>query len=602
MRLSKPNIMPTVKTFLNLLFLAGLLFVASCSPTNTPEASDTRPPNVVIILADDQGWGDLSLNGNPVVSTPHIDSLGRNGLIFDRFYVDAVCSPTRAALLTGRYAVRGGVYSTSTGGERLDLDEKTFAEYLQQAGYRTGAFGKWHSGMQAPYHPNFRGFEEFYGYCSGHWGNYFDAMLEHNGEIVYSKGYMTDVLTDRAISFIETHREEPFLVYLPLNTPHGPMQVPDRWWQKFENMEIPTHRYSDKEDPDLTRAAYAMAENIDWNVGKVAKKLAELDLDDNTIFIYFSDNGPNGWRWNGGMEGIKGHTNEGGVRSPFIFYWPEKVKTARVLPQITSVADLFPTLLELSGVSYTGQKELDGRSLQPLIMGEDADWPDRTLVSHWGNRTSVRSQQYRLDHEDRLFDMVNDPGQTEDVSEKIPAGAATLKKQKEDWQAQVLSELPAEDTRSFTIGHPDATYNQLPARDGRAHGNIVRSNRWPNCSFYTNWTSIADSISWELEVLADGDFEATLYYTCKVENTGAVVALNDGSQLATITISEAFDPPLRGMENDRTERHNSYVKDFKPVSMGIISLKKGMRTLSLKALEVPGDGVIDFRMLMLKRL
>jgi hypothetical protein len=263
---------------------------------------------------------------------------------------------------------------------------------------------------------------------------------------------------------------------------------------------------------------------------------------------------------------------------------------------------LFPTLLEIAGVTYTGPKELDGKSLQPLIMGADTDWPDRMLVNHWGNRTSVRSQQYRLDQEDRLFDMEADPGQTVDVSENVPTVAAALKEKKENWRNQVLTELPEEDTRSFTIGHPDALYNQLPARDGRAHGSIERSNRWPNCSFYTNWNSISDSISWAVEVLADGDFEVTLYYTCKEENTGAVVALSDGRQKTAITITEAFDPPLRGMENDRSERQNSYVKDFNPVSMGTISLKKGTQTLSLKALEVPGNGVIDFRLLMLKRL
>lgn len=579
-----------------------LLLPFGCSSGPDQEQEDPSQPNIVIILADDQGWGDLSLSGNPVVNTPNIDSLGRNGLIFDRFYVDPVCSPTRAALLTGRYAVRGGVYSTSEGGERLDLDETTFPQQLQAAGYRTGAFGKWHNGMQAPYHPNTRGFEEFYGYCSGHWGSYFDAMLEHNGEIVQSEGYLTDVLTDRAIAFIEQHQKEPFLVYLPLNTPHRPMQVPDRWWQKFADLEVPDHRYREKEEIGNTRSAYAMAENIDWNVGRVASKLRDLSLDKNTIFIYFSDNGPNGWRWNEGMEGVKGSTNEGGVRSPFVFYWPEKVQSGRVVPQITYVADLFPTLLEFSGTAYTGQKPLDGASLQPLITGNDNDWPDRMLVNHWSGRTSVRSQQYRLDHEDRLFDMSFDPGQTVDISEKVPAVAALLKKKKEIWREEVLSELPEEDTRSFPIGHPEAVYDQLPARDGVGHGNIERSNRWPNCSFYTNWTSVEDSITWEVEVLADEEFDVTMYYTCREQDTGVTIALTDGEQSIAQTITEAHDPPLRGMEHDRVPRENSYVKDFKPLSMGRLSLKKGMRTLTLKALEMPGPQAIDFRMLLLKRM
>ncbi|PHN04191.1 arylsulfatase [Flavilitoribacter nigricans] len=590
---------PTVR----ILFLSLLACLyGACTPDAPTDTGETSPPNIVIILADDQGWGDLSMNGNPVVNTSHIDSLGRNGLIFDRFYVDPVCSPTRAALLTGRYAVRGGVYSTSAGGERLDLDEQTFARHLQNAGYRTGAFGKWHNGMQAPYHPNSRGFEEFYGYCSGHWGSYFDAMLEHNGAIVQSEGYLTDVLTERAMDFMQEHRDESFLVYLPLNTPHSPMQVPDRWWQKFADMELPAHRFQDQENPDHTRAAYAMAENIDWNVGRVADKLAELGIDERTILIYFSDNGPNGWRWNGGMAGIKGHTNEGGVRSPFVLYWPEKVPQGRVVRQITSVADLYPTLLDLTAVADPGDKATDGLSLQPLILGDTTAWPDRVLVNHWGNRTSVRSQQYRLDHEDRLFDMISDPGQTTDIGDKVPAVKAVLKKKKDIWREEVWSELPEEDLRSFTIGHPDAVYDQLPARDGIAHGNIERSNRWPNCSFYTNWTSPEDSISWEVEVLADGEFEATLYYTCREGDTGAVIALQTGMEVATVKIDEAYDPPLRGIEHDRYIRGESYVKDFKPIALGTISLQKGKQTLSLKALEIPGEMAVDFRLLLLKRL
>lgn len=591
----------------NLIFIFQLLLLlifsglTACKNASKPENTPT-PPNIVIILADDQGWGDLSMNGNPVVHTPNIDSLGQNGLIFDRFFVHPVCSPTRAALLTGRYAVRGGVYSTSAGGERLDLDETTFAQYLQNAGYRTGAFGKWHNGMQPPYHPNARGFDEFYGYCSGHWGSYFDAMLEHNGELVQSEGYLTDVLTDRAMDFIASNRENPFLVYLPLNTPHSPMQVPDRWWEKFENMELPPHRYSEREEPDHTRAAYAMAENIDWNVGRVAAKLQELDLDENTLFLYFSDNGPNGWRWNGGMEGRKGNTDEGGVRAPLVLYWPQKIKEGRVVPQITFAADLFPTLLDITGIDYAGQKPLDGKNLMPLVTAADlTEWPDRLLVNHWRDRTSVRSQQFRLDHEDRLFDMETDPGQTEDVSEVFPAVAARLKTEKERWRMEVLPELPKEDIRSFTLGHPDFIYNQLPARDGIAHGNIERSNRWPNCSFYTNWTSLEDSITWEVEVLADGEFEVVLYYTCREQDVGTRLTLTDGKEAVAVTITEAHDPPLRGMEHDRTLRGESYVKDFKPISMGRLKLKEGRSTLRLKALEIPGEQTVDFRLLMLKR-
>ncbi|HKK75850.1 MAG TPA: arylsulfatase [Saprospiraceae bacterium] len=581
------------------LVLSLFFLLIACS---SQEKVADRPPNIVIILADDQGWGDLSMNGNPVVETPNIDRLAQAGLTFDRFYVHPVCSPTRAALLTGRYAVRGGVYSTSAGGERLDLDETTFAELLRDAGYRTGAFGKWHNGMQAPYHPNARGFEDFYGYCSGHWGSYFDATLEHNGQIIESEGYLTDVLTERAMGFIQTHREEPFLVYLPLNTPHSPMQVPDLWWAKFANLEIPAHRYQEREEPHHTRAALAMAENIDWNVGRITAKLAELDLAENTLLLYFSDNGPNGWRWNGGMEGRKGSTDEGGVRSPLILNWPEKVKKSRTISVITWVGDLFPTLLEFAGVAHQGEKPLDGTSLKPLIMNEEVDWPDRLIFNHWGNRTSVRSQRFRLDHQNQLFDMYQDPGQTVNVEANFPAIANRLKNAKTEWEETVLTELPTEDTRPFPVGHPDFVYTQLPARDGIARGTIQRSNRWPNCSFYTHWTSSSDSISWEVEVLADGNFEAILYYTCREEDAGVVMAFTAGTESVSIPIEEGYDPPLRGMEHDRVLRQESYVKDFKALSMGTIRLHQGMTTLSLKALDIPGQQAIDFRLLQLKRL
>ncbi len=196
-------------------------------------------PNFVVILADDQGWGDLSVHGNTNLSTPNIDSLARDGALFDRFFVCPVCAPTRAEFLTGRYHPRGGVRGVSTGRERLDLDEKTIADTFKAAGYATAAFGKWHNGTQYPYHPNARGFDEYYGFCSGHWGDYFSPPLEHNGQLVRGEGYITDDLTDHAIRFIETNRDRPFFCYLPFNTPHSPMQVPDRFYDKFKDAEIP---------------------------------------------------------------------------------------------------------------------------------------------------------------------------------------------------------------------------------------------------------------------------------------------------------------------------------------------------------------------------
>ena len=204
-----------IRLFVFLCFAVGNLFA--------------QQPNVVIILTDDQGWGDLSMQGNTNLQTPNIDRLAKEGVTFEHFYVSPVCSPTRAEILTGRYSVRSGVYSTSMGGERIDLDEILMPEIFKKAGYETAAYGKWHNGMQPPYHPNARGFDDYYGFASGHWGNYFSPMLEHNGQTVKGEGFLPDDLTDHAIDFVRKNRKKPFFLYLPLNTPHSPMQVPDEY-------------------------------------------------------------------------------------------------------------------------------------------------------------------------------------------------------------------------------------------------------------------------------------------------------------------------------------------------------------------------------------
>ncbi|NND32251.1 MAG: arylsulfatase [Saprospiraceae bacterium] len=560
-------------------------------------------PNIVLILSDDQGWGDLSINGNENLETPALDAIGHEGAVFERFYVCPVCSPTRAEMLTGRYHPRGGVYSTSAGGERLDLDEVTIAQILQKNGYRTGAFGKWHNGMQYPYHPNGRGFEEFYGFCSGHWGNYFSPMLEHNGAIVKGDGFIVDDLTDRALEFMEENRDQPFFAYLPYNTPHSPMQVPEKFWKKFANAEL-AMKYSDpaREDELHTRAALAMCENIDWNVARVIRKLENLSLLENTIVIYLSDNGPNGWRWNGGMKGRKGSTDEGGVRSPLIMMWKDKIKPGTKISHIASAIDLLPTLTGLANIDYEGEKQIDGKDLSPLIFNPDTTWEDRLVFNHWNNRISVRSQQFLLDHENRLFDMSSDPGQKQDISSSLPDVANKLELEKEVWEALVLSEIPEKDLRPFLLGHPDFKYHQLPARDGNGHGNIVRSNRFPNCTYFKNWTSIEDSITWEVEVVESGDFNVTLYYTCPESDIGSTFDLIFKTDTLHGEIAEAHNPPETGMENDRHPRQESYVKDFKPLDLGTMYLEKGPGMLTMKATKIVGGQVMDVRLLMLERI
>ena len=585
-------IQPAIGLFA-LLLIQGLL----CQPTPAADAK----PNVVIVLADDQGWGDLSINGNENLATPSIDSLARDGVLFERFYVCPVCSPTRAEFLTGRYHPRGGVYSTSTGGERLDLDEKTIGDTFKAAGYATAAFGKWHNGMQYPYHPNGRGFDEYYGFCSGHWGNYFSPVLEHNGRIVRGKGFIIDDLTDHAMAFIEENKDRPFFCYLPFNTPHTPFQVPERFYRSFESRTLESlHRDPLREELARTRAALAMCENIDYNVGRVLKKLDDLNLAENTIVIYFSDNGPNGWRFNGGMKGRKGSTDEGGVRVPFLMRWPAQIEPGKRIPQIAGAIDLLPTLADLTGIEIVGDKPLDGVSLKPLLTGSGEDWPERMIFSHWRGRVSVRTQDYRLDHAGNLYDMNRDRRQSTDISKEQPELTAKLKEAAAAWKDELLPGLTNDD-RPFPIGHAAFPLTQLPARDGVAHGNVKRSAGAPNCSFFRNWIDTDDQITWDVEVATGGRYEAVIYYACPKADIGSTIELTLGDARLRTKVTEAHDPPLTGAENDRCPRGSeSYVKDFKPFSLGTITLKPGRGTLTLQAVEVPGGQVMEVRALMMR--
>ena len=561
-------------------------------------------PNVIVFLTDDQGWGDLSLNGNTDLSTPNIDSLANDGASFEHFFVCPVCSPTRAEFLTGRYHVRGGVYSTSAGGERLDLDEVTIADTFRSAGYTTGAFGKWHNGMQYPYHPNGRGFDEFYGFCSGHWGDYFSPPLERNGKIVKGNGFCIDDFTDKAITFIEnsSKNKKPFFAYLPYNTPHSPMQVPDKWWDKFKNKKIKMrNRDPRREDIDHLRCALAMCENIDWNIGRVLKKINDLKIEKNTIVIFFHDNGPNGVRWNGGMKGRKGSTDEGGVRSPLLIRWPDKISKGIKINQITSVIDLLPTLTDCANIPISSEKALDGSSLKPLLLGERNKWKERTLINYWRGKTSARNQNFRLDHMGKLYDMTNDPGQLADISALHPKIRNQLLEEVSNWKKTVLPEL-GKDERSFVVGHPNYRWTQVPARDGVSHGAIKRSGRFPNCSYYENWKTTEDKITWNCEVGATGTYEVSIHYALKKGDEGTVVQLSHNNASIEHKFTESHEVPSRGQENDRVERRESYVKDFKEIKIGKIKLTKGKGELTLKALEIPGEESIEFRLLMLEKV
>jgi len=573
-------------------------------------ATAAAHPNVLIVLADDAGWGDFSFVGNASVATPAVDSLARDGAVLKQFCVQPVCSPTRAELLTGRYHPRSGVRGVSLGQERMAPDERTLANVFHDAGYATGCFGKWHNGTQWPYHPRARGFDTFYGFTEGHWGDYFDAEMEHDGAFVRGRGYIADDITDHAIGFIEAARtdKKPFLCYVAFNTPHSPMSVPEAEWARFRDKPISQRGpEGDREDLAFTRAALAMVENLDANVDRLLATLDRLDAARDTIVVFFSDNGPNSPRWCGDMRGRKGSTDDGGVRSVCCVRYPARVQPGTIIDDTTGAIDLMPTLAGLAGVVLKNEKPLDGVDLAPLLstgpatQAAAAVLADRAIVASFGGKVSVRTTRHRLDAEGRLYDMETDPGQTRDIASELPDEVARLRETAAAWRRDVLDAVPKPTEERFPVGYPGAPLTELPARDGLPHGGVARSGKAPNCSFFTKWTTPDDSITWTVDVLEPGRYTAELWYTCPPSDAGATVMLSGGGGTVTGTIHPGWDPPLNTADDRIPRGHGeSFSKALKPLALGTIALEKGPTTLVLRATAIPSGSVADVRRLVLR--
>ena len=569
----------------------------------------SEKPNFIIILTDDQGWGDLELTGNPVLKTPNLNNLADSGSLFNSFYVSPVCSPTRSEILTGNYHPRTGVIDVSEGGERINLDQKLISDYFKENSYKTAFFGKWHNGQQYPYHPNSRGFDEFIGYCSGHIGEYFNAELEHNGEFFKSDGYLTDYITDNTIDFIESNDNSPFFVFLSINTPHSPMQIGDEWWSRFEELnaeELSLNDLTAKESDKAfgasnnntlvnhTKAAYAMIENIDWNVGRIMKSLLKSKKHENTVVIFLGDNGPNGNRWNDSLKGRKGSTDEGGVRSPLIFSYPKVNEfLGEQINHISSSIDILPTLLDIADIEY--DNSIDGISLMPFLLNKTS-YDERIIYSHWKGNVSLRFKEYRLDKDNKLYNVVDDKSQI------FPLNNDSIKKylvkKKSDWINEVLNTSLSDEKRPFTISGNLNVNNVLPARDSYFSGGIKRSNRYPNDSFLTNWSK-SDSIYWPIQVMNDGLYSLRIFINADNESLNSELIVSTNNYNAEGKVNKVFISDLRGMENDRVPRIESYLKDFDAIDLKPIYLTKQSKYLSIKR----GNnslGSLDFKRIILK--
>lgn len=410
-------------------------------------AQEPRRPNIVLVITDDQGWGDLGCNGNPKIRTPHLDALAKESLDFKQFHVCPVCSPTRSSLLTGRYNYRTGVVDTFMGRSMMHADEVTLAEVLRDAGYRTGIFGKWHLGDNYPLRPQDQGFQDCFTIRGGGLGqpsdppggdHYRDATMYRNGKAEKTKGYCTDVITDAALEFFGG-KKDPFFAYIAYNAPHTPLETPEGYLKPYLDAGL----------PEATAKVYAMVTNIDDNVGRLLKRLEELKVADDTIFIFMTDNGPQQERYNGGMRGLKTTVYEGGIRVPFFLRW--KGHSPRAVDGLAAHIDVFPTLLAACKVAVPAGLKIDGRNLLPSL--QDGVIPgDRTLYFQWHRGDVPEKYRACAALEDRwklvwttptaapqLFDLKQDPAEAKDVASEHADQVERLKKHYSDWYDDVES-------------------------------------------------------------------------------------------------------------------------------------------------------------------
>lgn len=540
-------------------------------------------PNIVMILADDMGWGDVNINGNSYVETPVLNRLANESLSFDRFYVCPLSAPTRAEMLTGRFFLRTGVSSVTQGYENMRTEEVTVAEILKDQGYATGCFGKWHNGRYYLQHPNRQGFEEYVGFPVGHLGYYYDAIFMHNDDEVKSNGYTTDYFTDQALDFIERNKNNKFFCYVPYNVPHSPFQVPEKYFSKYLSKGL---------DSTLS-TVYGMVENMDENIGRLLKKLDDLDLTGNTIIIFFSDNGPNTRRYNGGMKGIKGSVDEGGVRLPFYIKWPGKIVPGTT-GQLAQDIDILPTLTGLCDIGYVPQKSLDGIDLSGVITGKN-DPVRRRIYSRQANQSleicnsSVRDENYRLvltRKDTLLFDMIKDPDQTTDISGENTEVTDDLLSGLVKLNNELVSEY--QPVTTIEAGFPEEKKFTLPVQDAILSGLVKYSSIHPNQSHTERWIQNGDSIYWNLNINSSGTYRVEMQYGCTAPEKGSRMLFRSGSGPVYFLIEEPFESEILP-DRDYVKRSESVERTWDWMEIGTVKLESGPERLVIKLVEKKKD-------------
>ncbi|SHM79613.1 Arylsulfatase A [Cyclobacterium lianum] len=531
--------------FIGSRMLLFIMLLMGCI-VNLHAYQQTDRPNVVLIITDDQGYGDLGITGNPHVQTPVLDQLGKESIRLNQFYVSPVCAPTRSSLMTGRYSLRTGIRDTYNGGAIMATEEVTIAEMLKEVGYNTGIFGKWHLGDNYPFRPVDQGFDESLIHLAGGMGqpgdfttyfkgdsSYFDPVLWYNGKQKSYQGYCSDIFTDEALAFVERSQNDPFFLYLSFNAPHTPLQVPEEYYDMYRDIDpasgfeadgrpFPEMSERNKED---ARKVYAMVSNIDDNVGRLLKKLDELEIADNTLLIFMTDNGPQQPRYVAGMRGRKGNVFRGGVRVPFFLRLPDRLNGNRDIEASLAHIDVLPTLAEICDAPLPENRKIDGQSFHSLLRGEKADeFDDRPLFFYWTrrypelyNNIALHKGDFKLvgntDHDASLeafglFNVKEDPYEQENIVRSNKALAEELKSEMDEVIADLTQSPQLNQAQRMIIGSE--------------HENPVYLNRNDADGERGIWTQEEVFGMWKVKTL-DGRYNIRFKFIKPLETSGKMV-------------------------------------------------------------------------------
>ena len=463
-----------------------------------------QKPNIILIITDDQGYGDIGYNGNPHIKTPNLDLLATNSMRFNNFYVSPVCAPTRSSLLTGRYSLRTGVTDTYNGGAMMSNDETTLAEILKENNYQTGIFGKWHLGDNYPFRPTDQGFHESLIHLSGGIGqvgdftnyykgnrSYFDPILWHNNEQKKYEGYCSDIFTDEAIKFIEDNKSNQFFCYLSFNAPHTPLQVPEKYYDLYKNVDPSV--ISESEKISMTeknvldaKRIYGMVTNIDDNIGKLVSKLKELNIDKNTILIFMTDNGPQQFRYVSNLRGLKSSVYNGGIKVPFYLSYPKIHDAGLDIDNFSAHIDVLPSLLDLCDIETPKNIKIDGKN----FLNKSTE--ERSFFSYWtrkspelyqnmsfnkGNYKLVGNTNYDSSIERfELFDIDNDPYEMENLIENKKELAIQMKLEMDNIYNELINSKNIKNKPRIIIGSEFENPTYLNRNDASGQRGIWAQN------------------------------------------------------------------------------------------------------------------------------